>query len=147
MWKPSWNICKGEWEERKQGWQGCNSEALLWKEAETVAVSKEMICVLLVNLRKATCWFEAGNDVMKNSWFLKEMRIAEIISLSSQEGMEFSLQWRIDFNRSTVHLVTARKIGRGSMWTWELEIASVFSVNQEARLLAENEVVGEVQDL
>lgn len=26
--------------------------------------------------------------------------------------MEFSLQWRIDFNRSTVHLVTARKIGR-----------------------------------
>ena len=40
------------------------------------------------------------------------MRIAEIISLSRQEGMEFSLQWRIDFNRSTVHLVTARKIGR-----------------------------------
>lgn len=94
------------------GIAGWNSEALLWKEAETVAVSEEMICVLLVNLRKPACWFEAGNDVMKNSWFLKEMRIAEMTSSSRQEGMKFSLQWRIEFNRSTVHLVTARKIGR-----------------------------------
>ena len=34
-----------------------------------MAVSEEMICVLLVNPRKAACWFEAGNDVVKTHDF------------------------------------------------------------------------------